>query len=79
MADLNSAFKRIVPRQNFLPNTAKFEIEDMNDAPVKKRNGGFKYRGCYSHSNTRTGKSNYPNNCTSLFCSQIDTCRKFRK
>lgn len=45
MAELCTAFKRIVPRYQFATNQAAFTIEDMKDAPMQKRNGGFCYRG----------------------------------
>jgi len=44
MADLCTAFKRIVPRYHFTQNQATFTIEDMNDSPISQRNGGFIYR-----------------------------------
>lgn len=45
MAELCTAFKRIVPRYQFATNQAAFSIEDMKDAPMKKRNGGDCFRG----------------------------------
>jgi hypothetical protein len=45
MAELCTAFKRIVPRYQFSTNQAAFTIEDMRDAPIKKRNGGDCFRG----------------------------------
>ena len=45
MSELCSAFKRIVPRYQFATNQAAFTIEDLKDAPIKKRNGGDCFKG----------------------------------
>lgn len=52
MAELCTAFKRIVPRYQFSTNQAAFTVEDLRDAPIKKRNGGDCFRGSMCGRNT---------------------------
>lgn len=64
MAELCTAFSRIVPRYQFSTNHALFVIEDMKDAPIPKSNGGYYFRGVQ---NKRFHSYN-------SYCSNMDTC-----
>lgn len=59
MAELCTAFKRIVPRYQFSTNQAAFTIEDMTDAPIKKMNGGDCFRGPMCNGNKNTHRNAY--------------------
>lgn len=69
MAELCTAFKRIVPRYQFSKNKALYKVEDMKDAAIKRRSGGFRFRGS---SNTHN------NHLHNTYCSTMDTCKKLR-
>lgn len=86
MAELCTAFKRIVPRYQFSTNQAAFTIEDMKDAPLKKRNGGDCFRGKMCGQNKLNelivcGKCD--RRCdkqmgVGRYCSTMDTCSNWK-
>ena len=79
MAELCTAFKRIVPRYQFATNQAAFTIEDMKDAPIKKHNGGDCFRGtmCGRNKQFNMGESSHRNaygfNHRPKVCTSCDT------
>lgn len=89
MAELCTAFKRIVPRYQFSTNQAAFVFEDMNDSPKQTKSGAMCYKSStcgHNHQfhnviNRQTYKSAYgismnPKVCNK-YCSNIDSCQNW--
>ena len=75
MAELCTAFKRIVPRYQFSTNQASFVVEDMKDRPLKKNNGGYCFRGQQT-TPTLCDKCCTPTQYVSR-CNKMDTCARY--
>ncbi len=67
MAELCTAFKRIVPRYQFSTNQAVFFVEDMHDAPKRCSCNKVHYNRSYVHH-----KCNLSQNIS--MCTSMDTC-----
>ena len=55
MAELCTAFKRIVPRYQFATNQAAFVIEDMRDGPNRQSDGSTQYNKNHKNNAGLTG------------------------
>lgn len=91
MAELCTAFKRIVPRYQFSTNQAAFIIEDLRDAPHQLPSGDFCYKGPGCGHNRKFDKlikkqtfaspygfSTRPKVCPqNKYCSSMDSCNNW--